>query len=142
MLSDGLTCSMKGDRNVSVRKREWVTRKDERKEAWVVDYVDQHGKRHLKTFARKRDADRYHAHVAVDVGAGVHTADSASIMVVEAGRLWLESCEQAKLERTTLEDYRRQLALHIVPLLGSEKLSALTVPKVRAFEDRLRADRL
>jgi integrase len=126
---------------VSVRKRSWITRNGEPNEAWVADYVDQHGARHIKTFARKKDADRYHAQVAIDVGAGVHTAERASIMVVEAGRLWLESCEAAKLERTTLEQYRRQLDLHIVPLIGAVKLSALTVPAVRAFEDRLRTER-
>jgi integrase len=130
-----------GDSNVSVRKRSWITRGGERKEAWIADYVDQHSKRHLKTFTRKKDADNYHSHVAVDVVAGIHTADSASIMVVEAGRLWLESCEAAKLERTTLEQYRRQLTLHIVPLLGAVKLAQLTIPMVRAFEDRLRTDR-
>jgi integrase len=127
--------------DVSVRRRSWITRNGEPKEAWIADYVDQHGERHIKTFARKKDADRYHSHVAVDVVAGVHTADSASIMVVEAGRLWLESCEAAKLERATLERYRRLLALHIVPLIGAVKLAQLTVPAVRAFEDRLRADR-
>src|SRR5580765_2825226 len=127
--------------NVSVRRRSWITRSGEPKEAWIADYVDQHGARHIKTFARKKDADRYHSHVAVDVVAGVHTADSASIMMVEAGRLWLESCEAAKLERATLERYRRLLGLHIVPLIGAVKLAQLTVPAVRAFEDRLRADR-
>jgi RHS repeat-associated protein len=126
---------------VSVRRRSWVTRNGEPKEAWIADYVDQHGARHIKTFARKKDADRYHSYVAVDMVAGVHTADSASIMVVEAGRLWLESCEVAKLERATLEQYRRQLDLHITPLIGAVKLAQLTVPAVRAFEDRLRTDR-
>jgi hypothetical protein len=42
----------------------------------VVDYTDQLGHRHLKTFARKRDADAYLAQVAVDAKAGIHTADS------------------------------------------------------------------
>ena len=32
---------------MSVRKRTWTTRKGEMKEAWVVDYADQNGKRHL-----------------------------------------------------------------------------------------------
>jgi integrase len=126
---------------LSVRKRSWTTRGGKPKEAWIADYVDQHGKRHIKTFARKRDADTYHSHVAVDVDAGVHTADSASIVVAEAGRLWLRGREAAKLERTTLEGYRQHLALHIMPLIGAVKLAQLTVPMVREFEDRLRIDR-
>ena len=61
---------------MSVRRRQWVSPAGEPKEAWVVDYVDQHGERHIKTFAKKRDADAHHAIVGVAVRAGTHTADS------------------------------------------------------------------
>jgi integrase len=126
---------------MSVRKRIWTTDKGEPREAWVVDYSDQLGTRHLKTFARKRDADAYHAQVAVDVGAGVHTPDSRAITITEAGELWLAGREAAGLERSTLDQYRNHLDLHISLLIGKTKLSAVTVPFVRAFEDRLREDR-
>jgi integrase len=106
----------------------------------VVDYVDQHGERHIKTFARKRDADAHHAIVGVTVRAGTHTAESKSITVAKASELWLESCEAAGLERSTLTSYRQHAELHINPVLGTLKLSQLTVPLVRGFEDRLRRD--
>ena len=61
---------------MSVRKRAWVTRRGETKEAWIVDYADQDGERHIRTFDRKKDADDYHATVRVDVRQGVHTAPS------------------------------------------------------------------
>src|SRR5262249_36984608 len=104
------------------------------------DYVDQHGDRHIKTFARKRDADAYHARVAIEVDAGMHTADSRSITIAEAGQLWIKSRELAKLERSTLEQYQRHLDLHIAPLIGEVKLAQLTTPLVRRFEDQLRSD--
>src|SRR6476620_8761947 len=110
------------------------------KEAWVVDYVDQYGERHIKTFAKKRDADAHHAIVGVAVRNGTHTADSKSVTVAKAAELWLESCEAAALERTTVTAYRQHVDLHIVPVLGTLKLSQLTVPLVRGFEDRLRKD--
>ena len=59
---------------VSVRKRVWKTSKGEQKEAWIVDYTDQAGERHIQTFQREREADEYHATVRVDVRQGVHTA--------------------------------------------------------------------
>jgi integrase len=127
--------------SVSVRKRSWKTDRGESRSAWVVDYTDQLGHRHLKTFARKKDADAYHSQVAVDVKAGIHTADSRSVTVAEAGELWLASREAAGLERTSLVNYRHYVAGHIAPLIGATKLSALTVPFVREFEDRLRLDR-
>jgi integrase len=126
---------------MSVRKRRWTTQGGELKESWIVDYADQHGVRHIKTFARKRDADAYRATVAVDVRAGIHTADSLSLTIAEAGWRWIESGEAAKLERTTLEQYQQHLALHIVPTVGSVKLAQLTTPMVRELEDRLRGRR-
>src|SRR5262252_9383071 len=125
---------------MSVRKRTWKSPSGEMKEAWVVDYVDQYGERHIKTFAKKRDADAHHAIVGVAVRAGTHTADSKSVTVAKAAELWLESCAAAGLERTTLEAYQQRANLHIVPILGTLRLSQLTAPLVRGFEDRLRRD--
>jgi hypothetical protein len=42
---------------MSVRKRQWKTRSGEQREAWVVDYFDADGDRHIETFERKKDAD-------------------------------------------------------------------------------------
>jgi integrase len=42
---------------MSVRKRTWTTRKGEQKECWIVDYADQGGDRHIRTFDRKKEAD-------------------------------------------------------------------------------------
>jgi integrase len=125
---------------MSVRKRVWKSPRGEPKEAWVVDYVDQHGDRHLKTFAKKRDADAHHAIVGAAVRAGTHTAESKSVTVATAAELWLESCEAAGLERTSMVAYRQRADLHITPILGALRLSQLTVPVVRGFEDRLRRD--
>ena len=123
---------------MSVRKREWTTPKGENKSAWVVDYVDMAGKRRLKTFKLKKAADAFAATAAVEVREGVHVADSASATVEAAGKLWLASAKATGLERATVEDYERHLRLHMVPLLGATKLSALTIAKVRSFEDDLR----
>ena len=125
---------------MSVRKRTWKSPSGELREAWVVDYVDQHGDRHLKTFTKKRDADAHHAIVGAAVRAGTHTADSKSVTVAKAAELWLESCDAAGLERATIAAYREHVTLHIIPVLGALRLSQLTVPLVRGFEERLRKD--
>jgi integrase len=122
---------------MSVRKRSWKSPNGETREAWVVDYRDQQGNRHLKTFARKKDADAHHTAVAVSVRAGTHTPESRSITVGEAGELWLKASEAVGLERSTLDAYRIHLKLHIMPMIGSVKLAHLNVPTVRKFEDRL-----
>jgi integrase len=126
---------------MSVRKRSWTSPEGELKGAWVVDYADQGGNRRNKQFARKRDAEAYHARVAVDLSTGIHTAESASPTVGTAGELWIRSAEANGLERSTLRQYRQHLDLHIIPLLGAVKLAQLTVPTVRAFQDKLRGPR-
>jgi integrase len=123
---------------MSVRKRTWRTDQGEIKEAWIVDYVDQHGKRHIKTFQKKKAADAYHATVSVDVRKGVHTPDSDSITVAEAGEAWIKTGEDNELERSTLDEYRRHLDMHIKPYLGNVKLSRLTAPMVKEFRTKLR----
>jgi integrase len=121
---------------MSVRKRTWTTRNGERKDAWIVDYADQNGDRHLKTFTRKKDADAYAATVKVDVARGVHTAGKSTVEA--AGAKWILEGEQDGLERATIRGYRQRFRDHVVPFLGKVKLSDLTVPGARDFERKLR----
>ena len=75
---------------MSVRKRIWTTSLGEQKEAWIVDYFDQDGDRHIETFQRKKDAEARHDKVRLDVRHGVHTAVSKSETVAEAAARWHE----------------------------------------------------
>jgi integrase len=127
---------------MSVRKKVWRNAKGEVKESWLVWYSDQQGKPHTKTFIRKKDADAYHAKVHVEVSAGVHTPDSGSLTLAEAGEAWIKTCEANGLERATVNNYRITLRRHIAPNLGRVKLAQLSAPAVRAFEDKLRDDGL
>jgi Phage integrase, N-terminal SAM-like domain len=101
--------------------------------------ITSHGKRHIKTFEQKKDADAYHTSVKIDVSRGTHTPESRSITVVEAAQLWLTTCENHGVERTTLTMYRQHVHLHIVPYLGRVKLSQLSTTLIRDFEDKLRS---
>ncbi|MQV27870.1 tyrosine-type recombinase/integrase [Sinorhizobium meliloti] len=123
---------------MSVRKRTWTTPKGVEQSAWVVDYFDMAGKRRLKTFPKKKDADAFAATAKVEVREGVHVADSASATIDEAGKLWIASARASGLERATIEDYERHLRMHIVPFIGPAKLPSVSIAKIRAFEDELR----
>src|SRR5262245_12905733 len=122
---------------MSVRKREWPSPNGETRQAWIVDYKAQDGKRHLKTFQRKKDADAYHARVTVDIAAGVHTAESGSLTVAQAAQQWLDFVALEGRERATLAQYERHVRLHINPHLGNDKLAKLTTPRIHAFKDDL-----
>ncbi|QND42878.1 site-specific integrase [Rhizobium leguminosarum bv. viciae] len=123
---------------MSVRKREWTTPKGVAKAAWVVDYSDTKGKRRLKTFKLKKQADEFAATASVEVRQGVHVADRASITVAEAGKLWIATGESEGLEQSTINQRERHLKYHIRPFIGGTLLSKLSVPAIRAFQDQLR----
>jgi integrase len=124
---------------MSIRKRKWTTRRGEAKEAWIVDYTDQQGDRHIETFERKKDADARHATIKVNVRQGTHTAPSKSITVAEAAEGWIKRVEADGLERATIREYRQHVDLHILPLIGRLKLAHLSPEKVEAFRDDLLA---
>ena len=125
---------------MSVRKRQWTTAKGELREGWVVNYTDAKGVRRLKTFPRKREADAFAAAATVEIRDGVHVADSVSVTVKSAGAMWIATAEEAGLERTTVAQYGQHKRLHIDPFIGSWKLSSLSIPSIREFEDTLRTE--
>jgi integrase len=121
---------------MAVRKREWKTAKGEIRTAWIADYVDQNGDRHIQTFKLRKDADAYSQQVGVDVRAGVHTAPAKSITVAEAADDWIKSAQLESREATTIAQYR-QHAKHINDRIGSRKLASLTTPGLNKFRDEL-----
>ncbi|WP_378948025.1 tyrosine-type recombinase/integrase [Mesorhizobium sp. ANAO-SY3R2] len=121
---------------MSIRRRTWTTAKGVEKTAWICDYTDIQGKRRLKTFRLKKNADTFAATAKIEVRDGTHVADSASATVKEAGELWIKAAGR-RVERGTLVQYQQHLDLHIAPFLGTTLLSRLTVPAVRDFEDKL-----
>ena len=120
---------------MAIRKRTWTTRKGQEKTAWVVDYKDQRGKRRLKTFERKKDADAFNTTAQHEVRQGFHTPDSASVTVERAADVWIERGEAEGLEHGTLVQYRNHVERHIRPHgIAGRKLSQLTTPDVEGFK--------
>ena len=113
----------------TIKKRGWRTSKGERKEAWRVRYVDQHGETRTRQFDKRRDADAFRIKAESEVASGSHTADSVSVTIAEAADLWVRTAEQKGCERSTTKQYREWVDLHIKPLIGSEKLSRLSMPR-------------
>lgn len=131
---------------MSIRKREWTTPKGELRTAWVYDYRDGNGNRRHKQFARKKDAEAFETRARHEVRIGVHTPDSASITLQQAGDNWIQRGSREGLEESTLDAYRQHLKLHIIaedeegvaqsPIAGM-KLSQLRRPMIEAFRDWL-----
>ncbi|MCC6888512.1 MAG: site-specific integrase [Hyphomicrobiales bacterium] len=122
---------------MSIRKRAWLSAKGEQKTAWVYDFFDQTGKRRHKTFKLQKDALKYEARTRIAVNDGSFVAEGDSVTVKEAGDKWLQAARADNLERTTLDQYKQHLDLHIEPFLGRIKLSKLTPASVTSFRAQL-----
>jgi integrase len=122
---------------MAIRKRRWISRGLKRT-AWLADYVDQHGDRHIRTFHTKKDADTWMVAARHEIGQGLHTAASRAISVSEAMQRWIEHSEAEGLEFSTIRQRRQHLRLHIGPFIGHQRLSDLTVPRINEFLDQLR----
>ncbi|WP_322884111.1 site-specific integrase [Sinorhizobium medicae] len=123
---------------MSIRERKWTTKSGQERTAYVVDYYAQNGKRHIKTFPKKKEALAFEAKARIEVNGKIHVADSATVTVAEAGKYWLAAC--GHLERSTVAQYTQHLNLHIVPFVGKRKLNEITIPVVRTFLDELAAN--
>jgi hypothetical protein len=115
----------------SVRKRTLPSGKS----VWQVDYRDGGGKRRSRQFEKKVAANDFRTTALSEIRKGIHIADSASITVREGGPLWIALCERNKRERTTIAQYQQHLDLHIYPLLGGERFSRLSTPRIEKFVD-------
>ena len=100
-------------------------------------YIDATGERRSQNFPTRQEARRFLLTVGGELRLGIHTPSSVSPTIAEAAELWLADCERRNLEPTTIDNYEPTSKLHILPLLGEMKLSALTAPAVRAFADQL-----
>ncbi len=122
---------------MAVRRRKWKSPQGVEGNAWIADYTDGAGARRSKQFKSKKDAETFLSETKVSVRRGVHTADSASVTVEKAGELWIASCKQKRLEQSTIQQYERHIKIHIKPFIGATKLSQLSPPFIRQFEDTL-----
>lgn len=121
----------------TVTKREWTAPTGEQKTAWVCRYTDQEGKRRLKTFERKKDADQFRTETADQIERGVHIADREALTVKDVCRLFLRHNEMRRRDGriTGGTEYSWGLFIEkkVVPFFGTLKFKDLTVSKVEAF---------
>ena len=125
---------------MAVRKRTWTNADGRESKRWLVDYTDGDGRRRFETFTQKKEADAREAEVAVNLRKGTHVASTQSPTVKEAGEAWIKAADAEGLERTTVDQYRQHLDLHIAPFIGRFKLANLTASVVTAFKDTLKRE--
>jgi len=126
----------------SVRK----LKKNDPSSPWIVEYTNpSNGKRVRATpkSGLKRDAEELRRKIEREVETGTHIQHSLSPAVAEVVAVWIEVCRKRMLaddmSPETFHSYTGTIRNHIIPQLGSMKLSTLTLPKLQAWIDGLAA---
>lgn len=127
---------------MSIRKRRWQTSKGEWREAWQLDYVDQHGERQRKNFEKKADAVAYETTARAQVRDGTHVAPNRDVTLKDAADIWIKAVKAGRgdrppAERSTVRQYEYHRDTYLVPMLGTVKLGQLNQARVMAFRDEL-----
>lgn len=124
----------------SIRRRRWTSAKGKRV-AWVVDYLDQLGKRRHRTFERKDQAEAFMVEAKHEIRQGLHAVHRESPRLADVAAQWLAAKRAEGLEEHTLRSYESASRLHLVPRIGSLKLSQITRPVVEGLKDELMGER-
>jgi integrase len=103
-----------------------------RRGVWVVDaYV--HGRREVKTYRTRRDAEDALAKIHAATRQRMRPAVDACVTLADYVPRFLADCADQEVARLTLERYRSQLDNHILPALGATRLRDLTHADVRTL---------
>jgi integrase len=128
----------------SVAKRVWKY-KGEKRECWVVRYTDKSGKKHLKTFESKKNADSFRNKISFDLERGEHIGSSGDMKFNDVLEPFLRHCEARvavgnDLRGQTLRTWRRLIKKSIQPKFGSYRLRDVTLREMQAWFDALVLD--
>lgn len=130
----------------SVSKRPWKRPDGSIGEAWIVRWKDLTGSHRQKTFAKRKEADKFRAHVEVEVNSGNGVSVSASYSVKDLCDDFLKSSHQmtrdGKLAASTHKKEEFYFTRHIIPALGDIPLRDLTETQVDQWLHKLKAGRL
>jgi integrase len=127
----------------SVYKHRW-TYKGVEKEVWRVVCTDARGKRPVKSFHKKKDADAYRLRVEREIEQGTHVPARCTVTLAYAIDQYLKECERRWKERATRADklsgytlvnYTTSANRHVLPALGATKLTDLTTRRMQKFID-------
>lgn len=124
----------------SVRKRKW-THKGVEKEAWIVSYTDQNGKRRLKTFDKKKDADRHRSEVEVEIERGTHVSGLKAGTVRKVGEEFIRHTEaryrDGQVGWNRVREIKQHLDVRVFPILGAIKFEEIQLVDVERLHDQL-----
>jgi integrase len=99
---------------------------------WVADFYDQNGKRHMKFFDTRAEANAALDEIRVDVKEG-HFIDPNTLPTFEVvARAWLETVRDRAPQ--SVQTWRSQIDLHLIPAFGEKRIDQITSQNVQTWK--------
>jgi len=109
-----------------------------RRGKWVLDYRDQHGRRHWETVTGNRhDADQLLSQRLREVGRGEYEARRDQMTFREVSDAYTAGHIAVNIRESTRQDYERNLRLYLLPAFDVVKVRVITPEMIEAFRNRL-----
>jgi integrase len=114
-------------------KKHWKTRKGENWCYWIDYYID--GKRvRTSTGTQKiKEAEAEKRRIERDVEDGCHVRKRGTVTFAKAYQAYLDYMPQRGVRQSTQAVFRRVADRHVLPELGSIRLTDLTTERIQAF---------
>ena len=105
---------------------------------WKVAYRDPDGGQRSRTFARKREAERFKVHVEEAIERGVwRDPDEARKTVAAVADVWLQE-KRAATKAGTWLNYQSILDRHVLPTFADREVGRVTPTQIREWVAALR----
>src|SRR3990167_8622489 len=105
-----------------------------RRGKWMLDYRDQHRKRHWEvTNGNRKDAELLLAQRLQEIGKGEYLSRSEEKTFDELAEAYLAAHIRINVRATTAKDYEANLDLHLKPYFSGRRLRAITPSMVEDF---------
>ena len=109
-----------------------------RRGKWILDYRDQHGKRHWETVeGNRKDAEKVLADRIQEIGKGDYQSVKDQKTFNELAEVYRKTHVNVNLRASTRKDYDGRIDLHILPYFSNIKLQRITPEMVEKFKGHL-----
>ena len=109
-----------------------------RRNKWVLDYRDHHGKRRWETVSgTRKNADKLLAKRVQEIGKGEYQAEREQMTFQELTQAYMTGHISVNVRENTRRDYERNTRLYLTPYFTGVKVRIITPEMIEAFRTYL-----
>lgn len=117
-----------------VKKRTWTNKDGSKGTAWTVDYIDNLGKRVMKSgFKTKADAESYLAQIRIELDKGTLIHKNKQLMFTAIADSFMNNYAESYCKLNTILGYKGYLKNHLLPYFERFKANEITPNVIREY---------